>query len=364
MTKKIAIVVNSSWNLFNFRMNLVKAISDSGFDILLVAPKDEYSERLGYKFRSIDMDRKGKNPFKELKLKRQLYRIYKEEKVDLVCHFTIKLNIWGSFAARKAGIPSVNNISGLGTAFISPGFSTKIIEILYRKAFKKASFLFFQNPDDVGLFKLKRLIGKTNYGILPGSGIDLDRFKPAKIESYEPFVFLMCGRLIRDKGVYEYLEAIEIVKKQFPDTIFRLLGDIDPGNLTSLTQNELDRAAEIVEHLGWSDKVEEHLAEAHCVVLPSYREGTPRSMLEAMAMGKILLTTDTVGCRETVLDGENGFLVKLKSGSDLADKMIKVLSLSSEEKRKMEKASIQLAKTKFDEKLVHRFYLNLIHKLC
>ncbi|TGE09793.1 glycosyltransferase family 4 protein [Hymenobacter fodinae] len=364
---RVAIVINTSWNIWNFRRSLVKALQAAGHEVLAIAPPDAYSARLetelGCQYVPILMENKGTNPVKDAQLTARFYKIYQRERPDVVLHYTIKPNIYGAIAARLAGIPSVNNVSGLGTVFIVKNLVSKVALGLYRFAFRFPKRIFFQNADDQQLFVENKLVNPAITDLLPGSGIDTDRFRPAaEFTRHSPFTFLMIARVLYEKGIEEYFEAARLVREAVPGTRVQLLGGIDESGgvgVKRVVVEEWLRAGH-VEYLGTSDNVAEHIAQADCVVLPSYREGTPKTLLEAAAMGKPIVTTDVPGCRETVIDGQNGLLCEVRNAQDLADKMLQILRLSDTALRQMGRAGRELAEQKFDEQIVLNKYLRVI----
>ncbi|UYZ57882.1 glycosyltransferase family 4 protein [Hymenobacter latericus] len=368
---RVAIVINTSWNIWNFRRNLVRALQAAGHEVLAIAPPDAYSARLetelGCRYVPIAMENKGTNPLKDALLTKRFYDIYRRERPDVVLQYTIKPNIYGTLAARLAGVPSVNNVSGLGTVFIVKNLVSKVALGLYRFAFRFPKRVFFQNDDDRQLFLQHGLVRQEITDLLPGSGIDVDKYRPdaAAPVRHEPFVFLMIARVLYEKGVEEYFEAARQVRAQVPGTRFQLLGGIDESGGVGVKRAVLEQwlQAGHVEYLGTSDDVPAHIRQADCVVLPSYREGTPKTLLEAAAMGKPLVTTDVPGCRETVVDGRNGYLCQVRSADDLGAKMLQVLRLPDAELRRMGEASRQLAEQKFDERIVLQKYLNIVNEV-
>jgi glycosyltransferase involved in cell wall biosynthesis len=361
---RVAIVINTSWNIWNFRAGLVRALQAAGHEVLAIAPPDDYSARLetelGCRFVPVLMENKGTNPAKDAQLTRRFYKIYKRERPDVVLHFTIKPNIYGTLAARLAGVPSINNVSGLGTVFLIRNVVSRVALGLYRVAFRFPRRVFFQNADDRQLFIAHGLVRPEIAGLLPGSGVDTARFRPAAaFTRNEPFVFLMVARVLYEKGIQEYFEAAKIVRQAAPGTRVQLLGALDEAGGVGVARAVFEGwlAAGDIEYLGRSDDVAGHLHRADCVVLPSYREGTPKTLLEAAAVGKPIVTTDVPGCRETVVEGRNGFLCQVRSGEDLAAKMLQVLRLPDADLRGIGQNSRYLAETKFDEQLVLNKYL-------
>ncbi|RYU80252.1 glycosyltransferase family 4 protein [Hymenobacter persicinus] len=367
---RVAIVINTSWNIWNFRGSLVRALQAAGHEVLAIAPPDDYSARLetelGCRYVPILMENKGTNPVKDALLTRRFYDIYRREKPDVVLHYTIKPNIYGTLAAKLAGIPSVNNVSGLGTVFIIKNFVSKVALGLYRFAFQFPRRVFFQNGDDRQLFLDHGLLKRDITDLLPGSGIDTTKFQPAPtFERHQPFTFLMIARVLYEKGVEEYFEAARRVREAVPGTRVQLLGGIDESGNIGVKRAVFEQwlQAGHVEYLGTSDNVAAHIRQADCIVLPSYREGTPKTLLEAAAMGKPIVTTDVPGCRETVVDGQNGLLCQVRDAADLAAKMLQVLRLDDAQLEAMGRAGRQLAETKFDERIVLNKYLRIVEEI-
>ncbi|TXK36808.1 glycosyltransferase family 4 protein [Pontibacter qinzhouensis] len=362
---RIALVINTSWNIYNFRLRLIEALLAQGHEVVAVAPYDNYSQKLelaGCQFVPVPISQ-STNPVTDLKLLWRLYRTYRRLKPDVLLHYTIKPNIYGTIAAKLAGIPAINNVSGLGTVFIVKDFVAAVAQALYRFAFRFPGKVFFQNADDQKLFLEKELVRQEITEVLPGSGIDLEAFVPAATyQRNQPFVFLMVARLMFEKGIAEYVEAARLVKARFPEVRCQVLGAIADSNRSGISPELLAewRQAGDIEYLGFTDDVAPIVAQADCVVLPSYREGTPRTLLEAAAMAKPLIATDVPGCREVVKDNENGLLCQVRSATDLAAKMLQLLQLSNEQLQQMGQASRKLAETKFNDRFVIDRYLAAI----
>ena len=244
---------------------------------------------------------------------------------------------------------------------------TKIAKWLYKYSQSKASKIFFQNSDDFEMFICEKLVDKQKCDILPGSGVDTEKFKPLNLEKKDNiFRFLLVARMLWDKGIGEYVEAAKIVKQKYSDVEFQLLGFLDVANKTAISKKQMQKWVDsgIVNYLGVSDNVKEQIAQSDCIVLPSfYREGTPRVLLESASMAKPIITTDSVGCRNVVDDGINGFLCKVKNSQDLANKMEMMINLSEDERRVMGKAGREKMIKEFDEKIVIEKYLNAIRRL-
>ena len=358
----ILMTVNAAWNIWNFRQPLVKALSADGHRITVLAPPDDSVadlERIGCRFRPLEMSVKGLNPVEDLKLQRRLKRIFLEERPDAILSFTIKNNIFGSQAARTAGVPFVPNVTGLGTAFLSGGLLQTIAEQLYRRAFGKLPIVFFQNEDDRDLFLDRKLVRSDTARLLPGSGIDLVRFARAEMPSADaPPVFLMIARLLRDKGVIEFVEAARQIKARHPAARFQLLGATGSENRSAIDIATVDAwvAEGVVEYLGTTNDVRPAIAAASCVVLPSYREGAPRTLIEAAAMARPLIATDVPGCRAVVDHDVSGFLCEVRNADSLATAMERLLALSPEARSEMGQAGRAKMEREFDQSLVVAAY--------
>lgn len=367
MQKTVAIFINTSWNIYNFRSGLLKALQKEGYRIVAIAPWDSYVEKLeamGVEHREIKINNKGINPFEDAKLIYDIYRLYQEVSPDVALHYTIKPNIYGAIAAGILGIPVISNISGLGTVFLNDKLSSKIARLLYRFALRFPQKVFFQNRDDRALFIANKLVQKNKTDLIPGSGIDTTKFIPLQhphTNQNRSIRFLLIARLVKDKGVLEYVEAA----KAFLDVAnvsFDILGPFYPGNPTAVSERQMQRWQEegIVGYLGERDDVASVIAQHDCIVLPSYREGLSRVLLEAASMAKPIITTDVPGCREIVEDGVNGYLCQPKSADSLAEQMRKIIKLQPEEREEMGKRGREKVMDEFDEKLVIKKYLEAV----
>jgi len=367
---RVAIVINTAWNIYNFRMGLVRALLAEGMQVVAIAPSDGYEKELkrnGCEFVSVPMEKTGTNPWKEFKIILRLYRAYKKAKPDIILHFTIKPNTYGSIAAKWLGIPIINNVSGLGTVFLNSGLVSKIALAVYRYTFRYPNKVFFQNEFDRELFLNKGLVAREVTEVIPGSGIDLKKFIASpKEQNGNTFTFLMISRLLVDKGVYDFIEAIKSLKEKRPELHFQLLGPVDPEHKRGISNEELQEwiDEEWVEYLGTTDDVRPFISNADCIVLPSYREGTPKTLLEAASMQKPLIATDVPGCNSIVVNNYNGYLCNLKDPIDLAKKMNKMADLDSVQITEFGKNSRKKVEDDFDEKIVVSKYLKSINKIA
>ena len=370
---KLLIMTNTTWNLVNFRSGLIAALVSRGFDVVAVAPDDEYRDRLrelGCRYVPLNMDNQGTHPVKDALLLWRYFVVLRRERPAVILSYTVKPNIYASLAARLVGVTVINNVSGLGTAFLRGGWLGGVVCSLYRVALRRSHRVFFQNDEDRQVFIEKRLVAPARTGLLPGSGIDLVHFSPlafdgSSLRNGAGLVFLMVARLLWDKGVLEFVEAARRVKALFPESRFQLLGFLDVKNQTAVGRSDVEAWVKegVVEYLGTTDDVRPFLADADCVVLPSYREGTPRSLLEAAAMGRPLLATDVPGCREVVIDGVNGLLCRLRDSEDLAEKIMQMIAMPMSALLQMGQESRRLAEMRFDEQIVIRKYLEAIDEV-
>jgi glycosyltransferase involved in cell wall biosynthesis len=368
MTQKTVLIsINASWNIVNFRTGLVRSLQQAGYRVVALAPQDAYSARfeaLGIDYIPLPMDTQGLSPLRDLLLLWRYYRALRRLRPDIFLGYTAKPNIYGSLAAHALGIKMINNVSGLGTAFIREDFLTRIVTSLYKLAFRRSATVFFQNRDDRDMFLAAAIVKAGQAKLLPGSGVDLDRFSPAYPAQREPggFRFLLIARLLWFKGVGEYVEAARFVREKVPGVRFQLLGFIDPANGNAVPRADIDKwvAEGTIEYLGEADDVRPFIAAADCVVLPSYREGLPRTLLEAAAMGKPLIATDVPGCRHVVDHDVNGLLCSPRDSVSLAEAMLKMLRLSAPRIAEMGVAARAKAHAEFDERLAINLYLEAI----
>jgi len=365
---KLAIVLNTSWNIYNFRMNFVKTLLDKGYEVHTIAPHDPYThflEEAGCIHHDVTMDSRGVNPIKDTALFFELLGIYRKLKPDVILHFTIKPNVYGTLAASILKIPTINNVCGLGTVFLKNNLVSVIAMTLYKIAFLFPKKVFFQNSDDLNLFLHKKLIPKKSADLIPGSGIDLNRFQPMDFNRNKVFTFLLISRLITDKGILEYVQAIENLKQKGLNARFQLLGAKDPEHQRGIPLPIIDNwiSSGVVEYLGTTDDVRTYIQKADCIVLPSYREGTPRTLLEAASSSKPIIATDVPGCHHVVEDNHNGLLCKIKSADDLAEKMETMSKLDDSTLKKFGENGRRKIEVQFDEKLVIDKYVKELEAL-
>ena len=369
MKRKIFIVLNTSWNIYNFRKNLVGILIEAGFEVVALAPRDEYSEKLlllGCRYIEVPMANKGTNIWQDLILTIRFIQLIEEERPDLILSYTAKPNIYGSLAARVRSVPIVNNISGLGAVFIRPSILTVLVSFLYKWSLKWSKKIFFQNQDDLDFFVSKKLVNVGGTERLPGSGVDLNRFKFSEpVSGREGFKFLLVARLLWDKGVAEYVGAATRLKLEFPDVECMITGFLDVENPESISAQQMDKwvAEGVITYSGASDIIETEIRKCDCLVLPSYREGLSRTLLEGAAIGRPLITTNVPGCKEVVEDGENGYLVEPYSIDDLTEKMRSMYLLSREQRAAMGRYGRLKVEKEFSEEVVIYRYLEVVKEI-
>lgn len=368
----VVISVNSAWNIFNFRRGLIAEIKRSGFEVVLASHPDEFVGRLkadGCRYQPLPIVSDGTSPIGDIGLLLGYLRVFRSARPAVYLGYTIKPNIYGTLAARLCGVPVINNVAGLGTAFTRETWLTRLVTALYRLAFRGSHTVFFQNADDRTLFVERRIVDRGKTGVLPGSGIDLTGFQPVPLPSEtceKTITLILIARLLWDKGVLEFVEAARLVRRHRPDVRFQLLGFLDAENRTAVDRTSVERwvAEGIIEYLGSTDDVRPFIAGADCVVLPSfYREGTPRTLLEGAAMGRPLIATDVTGCRDVVEDGVNGLLCKARDAADLAKKMLEFVDLSPGARACMGRAGRAKVERQFDERIVIDRYLEVIDEI-
>ncbi len=365
---RVAIVINTSWNIFNFRFGLVKALLAQQHEVHAISPTDAYTPKLidaGCKFTPIDIDNTGTNPLKDFALTSALYKVYKKINPDIILHFTIKPNIYGTIAAQLLGIPVINNVSGLGTIFLQKNIASNVAMPLYKLAFKFPKKVFFQNDDDCQLFIDLKLIKEDKTEILPGSGIDTEFFKPLKADDGRLFTFLIIARLIREKGILEYVEAAQLLKDKGIAAEFQILGAKAPNHKRKISPEKIDswNNMGVIRYLGEVEDVRPIIRNADCVVLPSYREGTPRTLLEAASMGKPIVASDVPGCNHVVTDHFNGFLCRVKDVHDLAAKMEQMIEVGEKKRNWMGANSREKISKDYGEHIVIDKYLSAIAEI-
>ena len=365
---KIVISINTTWNIYNFRLNLIRALQNEGHQVIAVAPRDNYLSKLenqGVECYHISMNPKGTNPFKDMGLTYQYYKLFKNIKPDCILSYTIKPNIYGNFAAQLLKVPTINNISGLGTLFIKKSFATYIGQLLYKLSLSSSNHVFFQNNDDKLLFTTNKLVSKKITSVIPGSGVDINKFNCNRTYN-KGNKFLFVGRLIADKGVFEYLEAAIAVLKKYPNIEFLLAGELGYNNKTALSKSQLEAYTNKypqIKYIGKTDNIVSLLQSVDVMVLPSYREGLSKSLIEAASMRLPIISTNTPGCRDVVEDGFNGFLCKVQSKLSLERAIFRMIDLNEKERLQFGNYGRKKVTDEFSSKIVNKIYLEKINHI-
>lgn len=366
--KVIALVANTTWNIYNFRLNLIDKFLSEGMEVVVIAPVDEY---LTYKEKYPTvrhyglrlLDRDSTNPIKDILLLLELIRRYKKIKPDIILHFTNKPNIYGGIAARIAGIKSIAVVTGLGYAFINKGFVRAMMTWLYKLSARYHSKFIFENIEDRELFENLGIVEAGRAISVKGCGVNIDYFHPYPIGQHkEKTVFTFIGRLLYDKGIREFVEAARQIKTIRQDVQFWVVGELDAENPATIDKDDLVKWVEedVIYYHGFVKDVRPIIAESDCIVLPSYREGLPRIIIEGMAMAKPVITTHTAGCEETVEEPLNGFLVPFKDINGLIGAFKEFLSLSHEKQVEMGLAGREKVKKEFDDKKIAKNVFDVI----
>jgi len=369
MEKSIAIILNTSWNIYNFRIGLLKALHDEGYHIVAIAPRDDYThklEEMGIEYHEVKMDNGGMNPFKELLYAYRVYKILKATAPVVTLNYTIKPNIFGTIGAWFAGVKVISNISGLGTLFVNRSAASLIGMFLYAVALRIPHRVFFQNTHDQKLFVKMNLVNEFKTDILPGSGVDTEKFKPIPKGESDKISFLFIARLVRDKGIGEFVEAARKIKQGGEDGVsFLILGDYYEGNPTAITPAQMKSWEDegIVKYLGHSDDVASFMANADCVVLPSYREGMSKVLLESASMARPIVTTNVPGCKEIVDDGLSGYLCEARDSDSLAQAIMKMVRHTHEERETMGQKGREKIIAEFSERFVIDKYKKVISEI-
>ena len=363
---KIAFVGNSALTMMNFRLGVMKELSRQ-YEVVMITPQDcELTPLAGtsIRFVPIEVDCRGTNPFKDIRLYRQLKTIYSREHFDFVFHYTIKPVIYGSMVAGTLGVKYISVVTGLGYTFIKRNWLFRLSCLLHRKALCKAQEVWFLNDDDQNVFVDLNLVHPNKTHVIPGEGIDTTFFSTQQPLPNE-FTFMFCGRMLRYKGVELFVQAAERLQTDYPTAHWQLLGPLDAHNPDGVKPNEMEDWVKkgFIEYLGVAKDVRPYLKQCSCLVLPSYfREGVPRSLMEAAAMERPIIATNSVGCKDVVLDGVNGLLCEKRSIEGLVDAMRKILEMPAEKLRCMGKKGRELILRKFDEKIVIKEYETTLHR--
>lgn len=365
----IVITDNTTRSIWNFRRSLVKYLIKKGHRVTIFAPLGENVEELqllGCTIVDLEMSPNTINFIENYKSYRKFKSFFRNKKPDVILGYTIKNNIFGALAARSSNISFIPNITGLGTMFLSSKLSRISAQILYMYAFKKSEIVFFQNIDDRDLFVDLKIVKPGQSVLVPGSGVDLRHFDTAPYPKKNAATrFLLIARLLRDKGVMEYVEAARMLRREGSDARFQLLGAAGEKNRSAIDRETVAKweAEGVIEYLGVTSDVRPYIAAANCVVLPSYREGAPRTLIEAASMGRPIIATNVPGCRSVIDANVSGYLCASRSSDSLASAIQKFSELPKELQERMGRAGRAKMIREFDERLVLKSYDEAIQKL-
>lgn len=361
--KKILIIGTNMMNIYHHRLELIQALLESGFDVVVAAPRggeEKELEKIGCRFIHMPVDNRGTNIKRDLGLIKNLRKIYTEEKPDVILTFYTKTNIYGGMVARWLKIPYIENICGLGTSLAGTGILSKIMGKMYKYSLKDASIVFFQNESNVQFMRNKNIY-KGRHTLLPGSGVSLSRYQLMPYPAGDKIEFLFCSRILKSKGIYEYIEAAHQIKDKYPHTVFHVVGPCEPEQKQVIDENN---KSGIIEYHGKVMDLHPILEKTNCSVLPSYYpEGMANILLESAASGRPVITTNLPGCGETVDDNITGYVVKDKDSESLANAMEKFILLSPEQQEKMGKEGRKKMEREFNRDVVTNHYLSEINKI-
>jgi glycosyltransferase involved in cell wall biosynthesis len=366
---RIIILENTFYTVLSLRMEILCCLRENGYEVIILStgPSEDFEKLSSLGFHCIDVGSVILNPIKALAFILALMRNIRKISPLAICSFTIRPNIFGSIVARVLRIPIISNVTGTGPLTESNSMVYKIIRLLYKFAFSKNKTVFFQNEDDMHFFLHNSYVSSSQAKLLPGSGVDTDHYAPRE-KTESNFSFLLISRLIRDKGVMEFAHAAEVVKKSHPEIDFKILGPFWTQSIgkNTLTMGDLDPYIQndIVNYLGYTLDVRPYIAEADCIVLPSYREGCANVLMQAASMSKPLIATDVTGCRNLINDQDSGYICKVKSTDDLAEKLIKMYSISAEKRKNMGQNGREKMIKEYQKKIVFEAYLNEIKSIA
>lgn len=365
---RIALIANTSWYLANFRLGFMQSLREAGHEVLAIAPPDGAEQRIvaaGFAHVPFELQGKSINPWRELRSVVGLRRVLREQQPELLITHTPKGNLYTALARSGLKQAQIAGVSGLGSSFIRQNWLTQVVKLLYRLTFGRMHRVFFENLDDRELFLRQGFITEEKAVAIPGLGVDLEHFAAAPWPGSTPPVFLMVARLLGDKGVREYAAAAGMLRAKRPELRFQLLGGLWAGNPSAIAQSELDEwvTRGDIEYLGHVGDVRPVIAGASCVVLPSYREGMSRTLLEAAAMARPLVATDVPGCREAVEPGLNGYLCLARDVASLAKAMEAICQHSDAALQAMGQASRRKVEAEFAEAIVTARYLRAVSEL-
>jgi glycosyltransferase involved in cell wall biosynthesis len=370
--KLIALVSNSTWSVYNFRLDIIRYLRSQNYRVLVIAPQDEFATLLqaeGCQYIPVFFNNRSENPLRDLGLYHRLKKIYSDQDPDLIFHYVIKPNIYGSLAAAACSIQSVAVVTGLGYSFARKNWLYRVVRFLYKKSLKKAGEVWFLNQEDAEIFAREKIISNMKIRLLPGEGVNTDHFsRSGQKDSLEgrPFTFLMSARLLKSKGIGIYAAAARILKKSHEGVRFELIGFFEDRHPDAIAREDLSAWEKegLIRYLGFVRDVRPQLEMADCFVFPSfYHEGVPRCLMEAASMQLPIITSNNRGCKEVVRDQSNGFLCGLNDPADLAEKMERMIRLSPGERSRMGSSGRSLVMKEFHISKVIEAYRQTLMKM-
>lgn len=364
MAKRILILSNHFITLYNFRKELIKKFTDDGNEVFISIPKSDENNffiDMGCKIIETPVDRRGINPIRDFRLILNYIKIMKMVKPDIIFSYTIKPNIYGCIASNFTKYKQVSNITGTGATFLRKNAVSTIAKILYKISIKISYKVFFQNSGDKDFFVQNHMI-KNNYSILPGSGVNLEQYQLCELPSECETNFIFIGRIMKLKGIEEYIECAKLIKEKYPSTNFYIAGFIEEDKYRSILENYNEKG--IIKYIGFQKDIKEWIKKCHCTILPSHGgEGIPNVLLESAAMGRICIASNINGSKDVVEDGVTGYLFETGNADDLVDKVNKFLVLDYEEKKHMGLCGRKMAENEFDRNIVISMYLNEVKNI-
>ena len=364
----IAISTNSTWNFIKFRKGLAKSFLKKKHNVFVLSKNDKYKKYIpkNIKFIKIPINRSPISLINDLLLIFFFLKILKKYEIDLFLGFSHKINIYGGFVCRLKNIKCILNLTGLGTAFINNNLFKKLIFLFYKLIKFQKSFFLFHNSDDKNLFINNKILNKENCFLVPGSGIKIVKKKIKKLNRRNYVIFTFIGRLLIHKGILEYLHAAEKIIKlnKNKNIYFNIIGDIDKSNVTSIRKNLISKYKKItkINFLGHKENVDKYISKSDCIVLPSYREGLPRVILEALLLERPVIATNVPGCNRIIKNNFNGILCDSRSDISLKDAMIKFINLPKNKRKKMGINGRKFVENEFNEKKVINTYFKIIKR--
>lgn len=360
------ILSNDHAYTYNFRKEVIQRLLDDGYKVCVVLPYGESVEKLkemGCDFYHISLNRRGKNIFQDINLLMNYYKILKKVKPSLVLTYTLKPNLYGSIACQIMKVPHINNITGLGSAFIKDSWGRKILLSIYKIALRKSTHVFCQNSSDLNFLKNNKIINE-NSSLIPGSGVNLSEFIYSEMESYENKRFLYIGRIMKDKGIDEYLLAAKNLKLKYPNAQFEVVGYVEPSQLEYEEKLKRLHEEKIINYMGYSKNVKPIIQNTQCIIQPSHGgEGISNVLLESGAMGKLLIASNIPGCKETIDNGKNGYIFEVQNHIHLQEQIEKVIKLDVDKIKTMGRNSRIKMEKEFDREIVVSEYSEKINQI-